>query len=535
MKQVIIVILTVVLFFGAVYISPSYITSKSFEQLDYYVQPDGTVKVYNYSGSDTKVNIPDVINGREVSGIAPQSVGYKTVNGKKVKIDDFLINGYYGTPAQTYADSEGILFNCLHNYSHEPVTQPQYGVKGTERLTCACGFSKLQETEYLKIPNVILTQAEANGEGVLLKWDAVDGITNYNVYRSVEGKDYQFLATVIGNNYVDYDADTSFLKYYVTGVAGENESTKEVKPKTLQYFKSPDLTLDSVKKGIKLSWGNSGSAVKFRVYKKDADGNYKKLLETKNTDTKEYLDTDVKKQSEYFYSVVAVDKDGNESKRSDSGKNLVFGKHSKVVYLTFDDGPSDNTLKILKILKRYKAKATFFVTAAEKPQYMKKITDAGHTIALHTYSHDYKKIYSSTSAYFDDLNKIGKLVYDKTGVDARIIRFPGGSSNTISANYSDGIMTRLTGMVEDIGYKYFDWNVNSGDADGVNVPANKILSNIKTASKGKDMCVVLMHDTSAKDTTVQSLDSICAYYKSKGYEFAALTTESVACHQTVNN
>lgn len=535
MKQVIIIILTVVLFFSAVAITPEYITSQTYGQLEFYVQPDDTVKVYNYSGNDTKVEIPETINGMKVSGVAEKSIGYTEKNGEKVKIKDFIISGYFGTPAQIYADNEGIFFNCLHKFNVTVTRKASYGVKGAEHLTCGCGFSKTQETDYLKIPNVILSKAESNGEGVELCWNGIDGITDYNVYRSIEGKKYQLLATTIGNTYVDYDADSAFLKYYVTGTAGENEGMRGVKPRSLVYFKSPDLTLKSKKKGIQLKWGNSGGAVKYRVYKKDANGNYRQLLETKDTTTKNYLDISVKKQSEYFYSVVAVDKNGNESKKSEAGISLVFGQKSKVVYLTFDDGPSENTIKIIKILKKYKAKATFFVTANGKTEYMKKITEAGHTIALHTYSHNYEKIYSSQSAYFNDLDLIRDLVEDKTGVDAKIIRFPGGSSNTISANYSDGIMTRLTKAVEKKGYKYFDWNVNSGDADGVNVSPEKILNNIKTQSKGKSRCVVLMHDTDAKDTTVSALEKICAYYKKQGYEFAALTTESVACHQTVNN
>ena len=123
----------------------------------------------------------------------------------------------------------------------------------------------------------------------------------------------------------------------------------------------------------------------------------------------------------------------------------------------------------------------------------------------------------------------------KTGIDARIIRFPGGASNTVSANYSKGIMSKLTKMVENQGYKYFDWNVDSGDASGNNIDPNRIIRNVKVNSKGVDRCVVLMHDTLAKSTTVQALDKICKFYKSNGYEFAGLTTTSLTCHQKVNN
>ena len=535
MKQVLVVILTVVLFLGALSIAPSYITSKSYEQLDYYVQPDGSVKIYNYSGSDTKVTIPETIEGKTVSGITPKSIGYKTVKGKKEKIDNFLINGYFGSTSYDYAKSEDILFNCLHKFEEKIVREATYVLKGEKNFVCGCGFSKTEEIPYIKIPDVVISSLKSNGEGVELKWQVIDGISEYNIYRSINGSEYQFLATSFGGSFVDSTANTALLKYYVVGIAEKNEGSHKIKPMTLEYFKCPELTLDSVKKGVKLKWTESIGAVKYIIYKKDSDGNYQKLAERKNSERLVFLDEKVKKQSQYYYSVVAVDNNGNESVRSETGKSVVYGKNSKVVYLTFDDGPSDNTLKILKILKKYDATATFFVTAADKPRYMSKIVNSGHAIALHTYSHDYKKIYKSSSAYFEDLNKISNLVKKHTGVTSKIIRFPGGSSNTISKNYCVGIMSDLVYEVEARGYRYFDWNVNSGDADGRNVSPNKILNNVKSASAGKDMCVVLMHDTAAKDTTVEALDSICAYYKSHGYEFASLTTESVACEQNVNN
>ncbi len=207
----------------------------------------------------------------------------------------------------------------------------------------------------------------------------------------------------------------------------------------------------------------------------------------------------------------------------------------KVCYLTFDDGPSDNTLKILKILKKYNAKATFFVTANGKTQYMKNIVDEGHAIALHTYSHDYPTVYSSVDAYFKDLKKISDLVKNQTGVESKIIRFPGGSSNTISKSYCRGIMTVLTKKVQDKGYQYFDWNCDSGDADGNNIPASRLINNVKNTYYNQKNLVILMHDTAAKDTTVDALPSIIEFLKSKGYSFKALTPYSKPCHHGVNN
>ena len=137
----------------------------------------------------------------------------------------------------------------------------------------------------------------------------------------------------------------------------------------------------------------------------------------------------------------------------------------KIVYLTLDDGPSDNTQAVLDILDKYNAKATFFVTG-EMPEYkdmIKAAYDKGHTIGMHTYSHDYAKVYASVDAYFQDLDQIGQMVQEEIGYVPCFIRFPGGSSNTVSKKYTAGIMSTLVQEVQNRGYQYYDWNGSSGD------------------------------------------------------------------------
>lgn len=152
-------------------------------------------------------------------------------------------------------------------------------------------------------------------------------------------------------------------------------------------------------------------------------------------------------------------------KREQESRALAEANAGKVVYLTFDDGPSPNTPRIIDILNENGVKATFFVKNGGKYNgYMKNITESGNQIALHSYSHNYPQVYASEQAFFDDLQKISDLVYNETGVRTNIFRFPGGSSNTISRKYSPGIMTTLTKEVQEKGYCYFDWNVSSGDA-----------------------------------------------------------------------
>lgn len=208
---------------------------------------------------------------------------------------------------------------------------------------------------------------------------------------------------------------------------------------------------------------------------------------------------------------------------------------AKTVYLTFDDGPSPNTLKILKILSDNGVKATFFVTNQGKyNSYMKDIVSQGHTIALHTYSHDYSKIYASDEAYFNDLQKISDVVYNETGVRSKTIRFPGGASNTVSRKYNSGIMSRLTKEVENRGYRYYDWNVSSGDAASKPTPPSAILANCKKLPKA-NTAIILMHDSNEKKTTVEALPDVIAYYKSIGCSFGVIDGNTYEVHQRVNN
>lgn len=208
---------------------------------------------------------------------------------------------------------------------------------------------------------------------------------------------------------------------------------------------------------------------------------------------------------------------------------------AKTIYLTFDDGPSPRTPEVLRILKQYGVKATFFVVNGGKyNKYMKDIVADGHTIALHSYSHDYKKIYSSETAYFQDLQQISDLVYEQTGVRSHIVRFPGGSSNTVSRKYNRGIMGRLTSQMSDKGYVYFDWNLSSGDANGNSVASSTIINNCRKVPS-KQTIVVLMHDASAKKTTVAALPAIIEYYKAAGCKFGTLSESTPTVHQRVLN
>ena len=247
------------------------------------------------------------------------------------------------------------------------------------------------------------------------------------------------------------------------------------------------------------------------------------------------------KKGVYSVDYSVTDKAGNTSTVSHciyvyekQAENKVVNPGKKVVYLTFDDGPSSHTQKVLKVLKKYNVKATFFVTSQYR-DYKHCIKDAyndGHTIALHTASHAYNVIYSSRSEYFKDLEKISDYVYDIIGVRPNIIRFPGGSSNTTSISYCKGIMSSLVKDVGVMGYLYCDWNVSSGDA-GETTSTSVVVKNVINGIKNNNISVVLQHDTSA--FSVNAVEEIVAWGLANGYTFLPLTSSSPMTHHNVNN
>lgn len=177
------------------------------------------------------------------------------------------------------------------------------------------------------------------------------------------------------------------------------------------------------------------------------------------------------------------------------------------IYLTFDDGPSANTDAILDILKEYEIQATFFVVGKTDEQSVaayRRIVEEGHTIAMHSYSHQYHEIYESKEAFVSDLTKLQEYIYEVTGVWPRIYRFPGGSSNTVSQTD----MQELIGYLTDMGITYFDWNVASGDAVSRTLPASVIVENCLAGIKKQKESVILLHDASNKNTTVEALPEI---------------------------
>ena len=206
----------------------------------------------------------------------------------------------------------------------------------------------------------------------------------------------------------------------------------------------------------------------------------------------------------------------------------------KVIYLTFDDGPSRYTQQLLDVLAKYNVKATFFVvnTGHSMKTLLNGIVDGGHGIGIHSVSHEYSEIYASEEAFFNDLYTMQGIIRDKTGVTTTLMRFPGGSSNSVSKKYNKGIMTRLTQAVQDQGFQYFDWNVSSGDAGGAKT-ADEVYNNVVNGVSGRKTAVVLQHDI--QKFSVEAVERIIIWGLNNGYTFQALTPNSPTCHHPVNN
>jgi len=194
--------------------------------------------------------------------------------------------------------------------------------------------------------------------------------------------------------------------------------------------------------------------------------------------------------------------------------------NNKIVYLTFDDGPSQRTLEILDTLDKYNIKATFFVIYKDNVaslELYKEVVNRGHTIGVHSYSHIYREIYNSVGDYLDDFYKMFKVIYDVTGVKPDLFRFPGGSINAYNLENYQEIIAEMTRR----GFTYHDWNVVSGDTiEGAT--EDSIVNSVTNGIKDNNKVVVLMHDSSEKKYTSESLSKVIEALQNRGYSFDKL-------------
>lgn len=201
---------------------------------------------------------------------------------------------------------------------------------------------------------------------------------------------------------------------------------------------------------------------------------------------------------------------------------IIDAKDDKVIYLTFDDGPSDIvTNKILDILKEKNVKATFFIVGRKihgREETMKRINNEGHSIGLHTYTHDYKKIYTSPKSFVDEMERTGEEVKRATGITANIIRFPGGTKPYLNKS--------LLNSLHQKNYRIFDWNAALTDGLNPKASTGKLVKESSKIIGNRSKVILLMHCDAANANTCKALPKIIDSYREKGYIFKSITNDT---------
>jgi peptidoglycan/xylan/chitin deacetylase (PgdA/CDA1 family) len=201
----------------------------------------------------------------------------------------------------------------------------------------------------------------------------------------------------------------------------------------------------------------------------------------------------------------------------------------KVAYLTFDDGPSARTPQLLATLKDNHVKATFFVigvVAKKHPGMLKRIADDGHVVGVHSWTHDYSYVYKNTDNFLTDFKKLRDYVKKETGVAPNVCRFPGGTNNTVCFKYSKGhIMKKIVPLVKSLGFTYYDWNVSSAEASSPPPDKARIIGNVISGCKKKDIAVILFHDADIQDY-VDAVPEIITKLRSMGFTFETLAPDN---------
>lgn len=224
----------------------------------------------------------------------------------------------------------------------------------------------------------------------------------------------------------------------------------------------------------------------------------------------------------------------SENKTSES--KTTTSNEKSIAYLTFDDGPSSITNSVLDILKKYNVKATFFVinSGSYNKTTLQREVNEGHTIGLHAYDHNYAIAYKDDNSYLDGIDKLRAKVKADTGFDSHYIRFPGGSSNTISKRYSKGIMSRITKTAKQRGYKYYDWNVDDDDAGRART-ADDCYNNVVRELRPNRSNIVLMHDFGTNKKILEALPRIIEYCQKNGYTMLPIDDNTPEIHHGISN
>lgn len=287
---------------------------------------------------------------------------------------------------------------------------------------------------------------------------------------------------------------------FLIGCTVEKNIRNDITPnKQLDNEEFKDKTVEEAKK-------ESNKDVSGESKEKKSEGSNQESNEISNAETNEKSNGENKEQS---------------SKESEENKTVTSNK-KKILYLTFDDGPSFKvTNSVLDILKENKVNATFFLIGnqiKDREEVVKRIYNEGNSMGLHSYTHNYKKIYSSEDNFISEMIECRNEIHRVVGISPNIIRFPGGSYKHLNKNF----LKRL----HDKNFKVYDWNLDSTDGLKPKASQDELYANSVEGSGRKERNILLLHCTDANQNTCKALPKIIDYYKSKGYEFRLITEET---------
>lgn len=217
-------------------------------------------------------------------------------------------------------------------------------------------------------------------------------------------------------------------------------------------------------------------------------------------------------------------------------KEIVTGsaveeEKTKRVYLTFDDGPSKQTERVLNILEKKKVKATFFTIGREdefSQNIYRRIVKEGHTLGMHSYSHIFKEIYGSLDGFKKDFHRISDYLEKITGVRPVFYRFPGGSSNTVN----EIPVEQYTNFLKEQGVEYVDWNVIAANGISDNVTKKDMVRSVMEGVAKYDTSIVLLYDSADKKMTADSLSAMIDSLQAAGYELLPMDDSTIPIHHS---
>ena len=351
-----------------------------------------------------------------------------------------------------------------------------------------------------------------NDSKVKISWNKVGKATGYTVYRSTNPKKkFKKIGTAKKNGFTDVSVESGKAYYYkVCAVKKNQKSVTGTSSDVAAVYikpKAPVVAGSYNKKKIKITWKKVKGADSYYVYRKNSEGQYKKIGTTKKL---YYTDSKVKKEESYLYKVKAVYCEDGKTIKSKASKTCeilaaAIDPSKKMVALTFDDGPGKYTKDIINCLKKNNARATFFVIGSQVDSYkdsVKAASEIGCEIGNHTYTHpDLTRL--SKSEIRDQINRTDQKIKNVTGKTTTLVRTPGGSVDSK--------------VQQTVGKPIILWSIDTRDWETRN--RDKTIRVVMQSVKDGD--IILMHDI--YKPTKEAACTLIVQLKQQGYQLVTVS------------